>query len=118
MTPTPVTVPEGLAGGENQSTGQNSWHGSKKQKRHHPSPSPWEMEMTRRRKQGGGLIRVWRAWTIPLVARMSSTCESITRETEGSGGAKGLTTSEGMRVESGDGGVDHNTVVTTPGVTS
>jgi len=67
---------------------------------------------------GGGLIQAWRAWTIPLVARMSSTCESITEETEGSRGAKCLTTGEGMRVESGDGEADHITVVMTPGATS
>ena len=67
---------------------------------------------------GGGWFWVWRAWTIPLLARMSSTCESITGETEGSMGVIGLTTSEGMRVESGDGEADHITADMTARATS
>jgi len=51
--------------------------------------------------EGGN--RVWRAWTILLVARMSSTCESVTGETKGSGGTRAPTTGEGVRVERGDG---------------
>jgi len=61
---------------------------------------------------------VWRAWTILLVARMSSTCESITGAMEGSRGTKGLMTGEGVRVESGDGEVDLITAAATPRVTS
>jgi len=49
---------------------------------------------------------------------MSSTCESITGETEGSMGVIGLTTSEGMRVESGDGEADHITADMTARATS
>jgi len=40
---------------------------------------------------------------------MSSTCESVTGETEGSGGTKDLTTGEGVRVERGDGKADRIT---------
>jgi len=43
------------------------------------------------------------------MVRMSSTCESVTGETKGSEGAKARTTGEGMRVERGDGEVDHIT---------
>jgi len=57
--------------------------------------------------EGGN--RVWRAWTILLVARMSSTCESVTGETKGSGGTRAPTTGEGVRVERGDGKAVHIT---------
>jgi len=66
----------------------------------------------------GGGNWAWRAWTILLIARMSSTCESITGETEGSGGTKAPTTSEGMRVERRDGKVDRITTTTIPRATS
>ena len=60
----------------------------------------------------------WRAWTIPLVARMSLTCESVIGETEGSGGTEAPTTGEGVRVERGDGEAVHITANTIPGATS
>ena len=60
---------------------------------------------------------MWRAWTIPLVARMSLTWESVTREMECSTGTKGLMTGEGVRVESGDGEASLITAAATPGFT-
>jgi len=66
----------------------------------------------------GGGNQAWRAWTILLVVRMSSTWESVTGETEGSRGARALMTSEGVRVERGDGEADHITAAATLGATS
>src|SRR6266850_6594907 len=69
-------------------------------------------------EEAGGGNQAWRVWTIPLVARMASTCESITGETEGSRGTKGPTTGEGMRVERGDGEADCITTAMMLGATS
>src|SRR6266850_1336932 len=69
-------------------------------------------------EEAGGGNRVWRAWTIPLVVRMSSTCESVTGETEGSRGTKALTAGEGVRVERGDGEADCITADMMLGATS
>jgi len=68
--------------------------------------------------EAGGGNQAWRAWTILLVARMSSTCESVTGETEGSGDVRAPTTGEGVRVERGDGKADRITTLAMLGVTS
>jgi len=60
---------------------------------------------------------VWRAWTIPLVVRMSLTWESVTGKMKCPVGTKGLMTSEGVRVESRDGEASRIMAVMTPGVT-
>jgi len=76
------------------------------------------MEEDKAEEEAGGGNQVWRAWTILLVARMSLTCESITGETEGSGGAKAPTTGKGVRVERGDGEAVCITTDTILGATS
>jgi len=70
------------------------------------------------KEEAGGGNWAWRAWTILLMARMSSTCESVTEETKGSGGTKAPTTSEGVRVDRGDGKADHITTAAIPRATS